>query len=237
MYIYGKNVVRQTLESDKKIVKAYLLDKFNDRDILKLLKEKRIKINYTNNFDLDKKTDKGLHQGIALLIDDVRTYSYEEIIPNIDKEYKTVVILDHIEDPHNFGAIIRSSYALGVDAIIIPNDRNSNITATVVKTSAGAINNIPIIRVPNLTSTITKLKKDGFWLVGTDMNGDNYSKIDYKCSIGLVIGNEGKGMSNVITKQCDYIATIPMVGKIDSLNASVSCGILLAEILRSRYDE
>ena len=237
MYIYGKNVARQTLESGNKIVKAYLSEKFSDRQIIDLLKQNKVKINYCKNFELDKKSENGLHQGIVLLVDDVKTYSYEEIIPFINKEYKTVVMLDHLEDPHNFGAIIRTSYALGVDAIIIPNDRSININPTVVKTSAGAINNIPIIRVANLGSTITKLKKDDFWIVGTNMGGDDYTKIDYKRSICLVIGNEGKGMSNVITRQCDYIATIKMFGDINSLNASVSCGIILSEIVRSRFNE
>lgn len=236
MYIYGKNVVKESLNNNKKINKAFISKSFNDKEIINKLKELKIRINYTNNFDLDKKSDNGLHQGIVLQIDDIKTYNYDEIIPNINKEYKTIVMLDHLEDPHNFGAIIRTSYALGVDAIIIPNDRSVNITSTVVKTSAGSINSIPIIRVPNLSSTLTKLKKDGFWIVGTNMNGTNYTKIDYKTSICLIIGNEGKGMSNIITKECDYIATIPMSNNFNSLNASVSCGIVLSEIMRKRND-
>lgn len=237
MYIYGKNVARQILDSDTKIVKVYLSKNFNDDKILNLLKQKKIKTNYCNNFELDKKSDNGLHQGIVLLVDDVKTYTYDEIIPNLNKEYKTIVMLDHLEDPHNFGAIVRTSYALGVDAIIIPNDRSINISPTVVKTSAGAINNIPVIRVANLNSTVTKLKKDDFWIVGTNMNGSNYTKIDYKRSICLIIGNEGRGMSRVLTNSCDYLATIKMYGDINSLNASVSCGIILSEIVRSRANE
>lgn len=237
MYIYGKNVVKEKLKSNDDIVKAFISKNFNDKEILALLKTRKIKTNFCNNIELDKKTDKGLHQGIVLLVDDVKTYTYDEIIPNLNKQYKTVIMLDHLEDPHNFGAIIRTSYALGADAIIIPNDRSINITPIVVKTSAGAIENIPIIRVANLGSTITKLKKDDFWIVGTNMNGENYTKLDYKRSICLVIGNEGKGMSKVIANACDYIAKINMIGKIDSLNASVSCGIILSEIVRSRYNE
>lgn len=237
MYIYGKNVARETLNSENKIIKAYLSEKFSDKELINLLKLKKVKINYCKNYELDKKSDNGLHQGIVLSVDDVKTYNYDEIINNINKEYKTIVMLDHLEDPHNFGAIIRTSYALGVDGIIIPNDRSININPTVVKTSAGAINNIPIIRVPNLNSTITKLKKDGFWIVGTNMGGSDYTKIDYKRSICLIIGNEGKGMSQILTKNCDYIATIKMTGNINSLNASVSCGIILSEIVRSRNYE
>ncbi len=237
MYVYGKNVVREFLDKDDKVIKAFVSKKFSDKDIINKLKSKNVKINYSNNFELDKKTDNALHQGIVLLVDDIKTYTYDEIIPNINKEYKTVVMLDHLQDPHNFGAIIRTSYALGVDAIIIPNDRSINISSVVVKTSAGAIKNIPIIRVPSLISTVNKLKKDDFWIVGTSMNKDDYTKIDYKRSICLIIGNEGKGMSTSLLKECDYVASINMVGKIDSLNASVSCGIILAKILEARSYE
>ena len=237
MYVYGKNVVREFLDKDDKVIKAFVIKKFSDKDIINKLKSKNVKINYSNNFELDKKTDNALHQGIVLLVDDIKTYTYDEIIPNINKEYKTVVMLDHLQDPHNFGAIIRTSYALGVDAIIIPNDRSINISSVVVKTSAGAIKNIPIIRVPSLISTVNKLKKDDFWIVGTSMNKDDYTKIDYKRSICLIIGNEGKGMSTSLLKECDYVASINMIGKIDSLNASVSCGIILAKILEARSYE
>ena len=145
-----------------------------------------------------------------------------------------MVILDHLEDPHNLGAIIRSSEAFGVDAIILPNDRSVGITSTVVKTSVGTIEKVKIINVPNINNTIRKLKDLGYWIVGTDMEGTNYTEIDYKTKIGLVIGNEGKGMSKVTRENCDYIAKIPMKGTVNSLNASVACGIFLSEINRSR---
>ena len=237
MYIYGKNVVRKFLENDDKIVKAFVSKNFNDKDIISKLKNKKVRINWCSNYELDSKVDKALHQGIVLLVDEIKTYSYDEIISSIDKKYKTVVMIDHLEDPHNFGAIIRSSYALGVDAIIIPNDRSVSITSVVVKSSVGAISNIPIIRVSNLCDTIRKLKNDDFWIVGADMNGEDYCKIDYKRSICLIIGNEGKGISKVVKNECDYIASISMIGNIDSLNASVSCGIILAKILEIRNNE
>ena len=145
-----------------------------------------------------------------------------------------MVILDHIEDPHNFGAIVRTSEALGVDAIIIPNDRSVQITGTVVKTSVGTIERVKIINVVNLNNTIKKLKDCGYWVVGTDMNGTCYTDIDYKTKIALVIGNEGKGISRLVSKNCDYLAKIPMSGTVNSLNASVACGIFLSEIVRSR---
>jgi len=233
MYIYGKNVAKEKLSSGDKINKVFLSDKFKDYEIIKLLKDKKIKINYVPISYLDRKVD-GLHQGIVLEIDEVPTYSLDEVVNNINKEYPTLVMLDHLEDPHNFGAIIRTCEALGVDGIIIPNDRSVTINGTVVKTSVGAISNIKIIRVANLTACINKLKGIGYWIVGTDMNGEDYTKIDYKMPVCLVIGNEGKGMSKIVTDNCDYIASISMEGKVNSLNASVSLAIVLSEIVNSR---
>ena len=149
-------------------------------------------------------------------------------------EHPIVVVLDHLEDPHNFGAIIRTCEAMGVKGIVIPNDRNVGITGTVVKTSAGAIQHTKIIRTPNLATAIDKLKKHGYWVVGTDMDGTDYITLDYNMPIVLVIGNEGSGISNIVKKSCDYIAKIPMYGKINSLNASVSCGMFLSEIINAR---
>ena len=231
MYIYGKNVAIEKINSNEKINKIYLSDKFNDKEIFKLIKEKKIKYSVVSNKVLDGKVD-GLHQGIVIEVDDVRTQEFG-YIRNIKKNNPIIVMLDHIEDPHNFGAIIRTSEALGVDAIIIPNDRNVPVNATVVKTSAGAIYNMPIVRVANLGATINKLKDLGYWIIGTDMNGEDYTKIDYNMPICLIIGNEGHGMSRVVHDSCDYIAMIPMIGKINSLNASVSCGIVLSRIVSS----
>ena len=236
MYIYGKNVVREKLNTNDKINKAIISTKFKDQDLINIIKSKNIKINFVDSRVLDSKID-GLHQGIILEIDDIKTYTLEEILPTINKKYKTLVMLDHLEDPHNFGAIIRTSEALGIDGIIIPNDRSVKVNSTVVKTSVGAIEHIPIIKVPNLTSTIKKLKDNDFWIIGTDMQGQDYTKIDYNMNICLIIGNEGKGMSSIITNNCDFIASIPMKGQINSLNASVSCGIILSEIVSKRkYD-
>ena len=236
MYIYGKNVVKEKLTTNAKINKALISKKFKDKDIIELIKNKNIKINFVDPIVLDNKV-KGLHQGIILEIDDIKTYSLEEILPTINKKYKTIVMLDHLEDPHNFGAIIRTSEALGIDAIIIPNDRSVKVNSTVVKTSAGAIEHIPIIKVPNLSWAIKKLKENNYWIIGTDMLGQDYNKQDYNMDICLVIGNEGKGMSKIITNNCDFVVGIPMKGKINSLNASVSCGIILSEITSKRnYD-
>lgn len=234
MYIYGKNVAKERINSNEPITKAYISKKFKDQDLINKLKSKKVKINFLDPIALDQKVD-GLHQGIILEIDDAKTISLEEFFSLIkNKQNPLVVMLDHLEDPHNFGAIIRTCEALGIDGIIIPNDRSVGINATVVKTSAGAIDHIHIIRVPNLANTIEKLKKHNFWIVGTDMEGTNYTKLDYNSPICLVIGNEGHGMSKIVKDNCDFIATIPMKGKINSLNASVSCGILLSHIVETR---
>ena len=233
MKVYGKNVAIETLKDNKKIYKIYLSNKFKDEEILSLIDKRKINTKILDNKELDRMC-KGLHQGIILEVEDIKVYSFDEVILGITKEYPLVVILDHLEDPHNLGAIIRSSEAFGVDAIILPNDRSVGITSTVVKTSVGTIEKVKIINVPNINNTIRKLKDLGYWIVGTDMEGTNYTEIDYKTKIGLVIGNEGKGMSKVTRENCDYIAKIPMKGTVNSLNASVACGIFLSEINRSR---
>lgn len=229
MLIYGKNVAKEKINSQEKINKIYLADKFNDQEIFDLIKKNHLKYTIVPNKVLDNKVD-GLHQGIVIEVDDVETFDFN-YITKINKKNPLIVMLDHLEDPHNFGAIIRTCEALGVDAIIIPNDRSVVVNGTVVKTSAGAIYNMPIVKVSNLTATITKLKDMGYWIVGTDMSGEDYTKIDYNSPICLIIGNEGHGMSKIVKDNCDYIATIPMIGKINSLNASVSAGIILARIV------
>ena len=201
MFIYGKNVEIKKINSKEKIKKIYLSDKFHDDEIFRLIKLNKLKYTIVNSKYLDSKVD-GLHQGIVIEVDDVETYDIS-YIQNIKKERPVIVMLDHLEDPHNFGAIIRTCEALGVDAIVIPNDRSVPINATTVKTSAGAIYNIPIVRVSNLMATIDKLKKWGYWIVGTDMHGDNYASLSYSMPICLVIGNEGKGISKVIKDNCD----------------------------------
>ena len=233
MYIYGKNVAREKLHNKSKINKIYLSEKFSDKEILDLIRKNNIKVSFVKSYELDKKVD-GLHQGIVMEIDDVKTYSYDEIIPNIKKDNPVIVMLDHLEDPHNFGAIIRTSEALGIDAIIIPNDRSVKVNATVIKTSVGAIEYIPIIKVVNLNDTIKKLKKDGYWIMATDMDGEDYNKVEYNMPICVIIGNEGKGISRMVRENSDMVLSIPMKGKINSLNASVSCAIILANIMRSR---
>lgn len=234
MYIYGKNVCVERIKSNDKIVRAYISKKFRANDIVDELFKRKIRVDFVDDKVLDSKAC-GKHQGIVLEVDDIKTYTIDEFLESINsKNRPLVVMLDHLEDPHNFGAIIRTCEALGIDGIIIPSDRSVKINSTVVKTSAGAIQYTKIVRVANLQATIKKLKDNNFWVVGTDMVGDDYTKLDYNIPICLVIGNEGFGISNVVRNNCDFIATIPMKGKINSLNASVSCGIILSHIVSSR---
>lgn len=228
MYIYGKNVAKEYLTNKEKIKKIYLANNFNDADILDRIKN--MKVNYLDKFELDKIV-KGNHQGIVLEVED---FKYEDI--SCFDDAKLVVILDHIEDPHNFGAIIRTCEAAGVDGIIIPKDRACEVNSTVIKVSTGAIKNIKICEVVNLNRSIQYLKDHGYWIVGTDMNGTDYKKIDYSGKTGIVIGNEGKGMSSLVKNNCDFIASIPMNGKVNSLNASVAAGIIIFEAIRGNNE-
>ncbi len=230
MIVYGKNVALELLQRNTKIKKVFLQDNFCDEKIISLIEKLKIPVSVCSKRKMDDLSE-GVHQGIIL---DIRDYQYKDLDSLLLKNPDFIVILDHLEDPHNLGAIIRTCEAAGVNMIIIPKDRQAQVNATVMKTSAGAISNMNIVRVPNLVSIISKLKKEGFWIVGTDMQGSRYDEIDYNCKVALIIGNEGKGMSDLVSKSCDFIATIPMVGKINSLNASVSAGILIYEVVRNR---
>lgn len=230
MYIYGKNVVEEAILKKEKITKAIIYEKFNDKNLISALQKLNIPIRYAPKFELDKLVN-GMHQGIIVSVPD---YEYASIDDFIHEDNALVVILDHLEDPHNLGAIIRTCEAAGVSGIIIPKDRSVLVNATVIKVSTGAISNMKIARVTNIVKTIEEMKKDGFWIVGSDMNGTSYDEIDYRGKTAIVIGNEGSGMSRLVRESCDFIASIPMIGTTNSLNASVATGILIYEALRKR---
>lgn len=230
MFVFGKNVAEEVLNSDKKIDKIFIQDNFKDEIILKLINKRRVEVKKLNKFEMDKKVS-GLHQGIILSIEDFKYSNIEDVL---ELENPLLVILDHIEDPHNFGAIIRTCEAAGVDGIIIPNDRSVEVNGTVVKTSVGTTEKMRIIRVTNIVKTMDMLKKNGFWIVGTDMSGQDYSTIDYKGKTAIVCGNEGKGMSRLVEENCDFIASIPMYGTVNSLNASVATAVIVFEAVKSR---
>jgi len=208
------------------------MEQFNDDRIIKMLRGQKINTLFLSKRDMDNKVN-GLHQGIILEIDD---YGYCQLNDLLDNENALLVILDHIEDPHNFGAIVRTCEAAGVDGIIIPNDRSVEVNGTVVKTSAGTTEKVKIAKVTNIVNTIKELKKAGFWIFGTDMNGTDYDKLDYRGKTVIVCGNEGAGMSRLVAENCDFIASIPMQGTVNSLNASVATGIILFEAMKSRKE-
>ena len=230
MIVYGKNVSKEILKSNYNINKIYLSKEFNDKEILDLLKNNRNIICLSKD-EIDNKVN-AQSQGIVLDIEDYKLLDFDKI--KNDSEANFIVILDHIEDPHNFGAVIRTCECADVDYIIIPNKRSVSINSTVMKTSSGALVNSNICEVSNIRTTIEALKKEGFWIVGADMEGTLYTDIDYSGKVALVIGNEGEGLTNIVKSSCDYIASVPMKGKINSLNASVACGIIIYEILKSR---
>lgn len=227
MYVYGKNVAKEMLNKKEKINKAFLYTKFNDNEILSSLKKQNIKIKYLTRDELNK-IESGNHQGIILEVDDYKYSSLDDLNDDI------IVMLDHLEDPHNFGAIIRTCEAAGVKNIIIPKDRSVKVTASVIKVSVGAIENVKIALVNNLVNTIKELKQKGYWIIGTDMQGTDYRDIDYSGKIILVIGNEGKGLSRLTEENCDFIASIPMRGKVNSLNASVAAALIIYEAIRGK---
>lgn len=219
MKVYGKNVFNEL--NIKKIRKVYLSNNFSDKKIIKKIRENKIKFVNVEQKVLDNMFKH--NQGIVVEIDD---YEYKKI-EEIDFEEEMIIILDHLEDPHNFGAIIRTCEAKGIKTIIIPRDRGVIVTETVMKTSSGALNNVNIVMVTNLVKALDKLKNKGYFIYGAEANGKNYKNIDYADKIGLVIGSEGRGLSRLVKENCDEIISIPMKGKINSLNASVAAAILI----------
>ena len=230
MIVFGKNVARDLLlNNNKKVEKIILQEGFSDNEILSLIEKRNINVITKQKRDIDRLIS-GVHQGILLYIPD---YQYSSIETSYNDD--VVVILDHLEDPHNLGAIIRTCEAAGIRSIILPKDRQVQINATVMKTSVGTLDNMNMISVTNLVNVINKLKDNGFWIVGTALeNSVDFKTIDYSGKIALVIGNEGSGISNIVANNCDFLAKIPMYGKTNSLNASVAAGIIIYEIIRNR---
>lgn len=237
--IEGRNAVIEAYRSGKTIDKLYVLDGCKDGPVMTILREAKKAgtiVNYVPKEKLDYLSQNGHHQGVVA---SAAAYEYAEVDDILDAARKKdeppfVFILDGIEDPHNLGAIIRTANLAGAHGVIIPKHRAVGLTATVAKTSAGALNYTPVAKVTNIGSTIDELKKQGLWFVCADMGGDLMYGLDLKGPIGLVIGNEGGGVSRLVREKCDMTAAIPMNGNIDSLNASVAAGVLAYEIVRQR---
>ena len=225
MKVFGRNVFNELKTNPKSIKKVYLSKGFNDKEIIDYIKQNGISYTTTDNKSMDKMVD-GKHQGIIIITND---YEYKDYKTMFNE--KLVVMLDHLEDPHNLGAIIRTCEAAGIKSIIIAKDRGVSVNSTVMKTSAGALEHVDIAMVNNLNKVIEDFKKNGFFVYGADMNGHNYKDIDFSDKVLLIIGNEGKGMSRLVRESCDEIVSIPQYGKINSLNASVSTAIIIYGII------
>lgn len=238
-YIEGRNAVLEAYRSGKTIDKLYVLDGCQDGPVKSITREARKHdsiINYVTKERLDQLSETGKHQGVIAVS---AAYEYAEIddifeLAESKGEAPFVIILDGIEDPHNLGAIIRTANLAGAHGVIIPKRRAVGLTPTVAKTSAGAINYTPVAKVTNITNTIKELKDRGMWFVCADMGGTTMYDLNLTGPIGLVVGNEGEGVSKLVRENCDMIASIPMKGDIDSLNASVATGVLAYEIVRQR---
>ena len=233
----GRNAVIEAYRAGKTIDKLFVLEHCKEGSMNTVLREAKkhdTVINYVKKERLDQMSETGKHHGV---IGYLAAYEYATVDEILDKarekgESPFVILLDDIEDPHNLGAIIRTANLAGAHGVIIPKHRASGLTATVAKTSAGALNYTPVAKVTNIS--IEELKKEGMWFVCADMGGTTMYDLDLKGSIGLVIGNEGKGVSRLVKEKCDFVASIPMFGDIDSLNASVATGVLAYEIVRQR---
>ena len=237
--IEGRNAVLEAFRSGKTIDKLYVLDGCQDGPVKSITREARKHdtiINYVSKERLDQLSDTGKHQGVVA-VSAAYTYAEVEDILEAAKEKGEppfIILLDGIEDPHNLGAIIRTANQVGAHGVIIPKRRAVGLTPTVARTSAGALNYTPVAKVTNLSNTMKELKEQGMWFVCADMDGTVMYDMDLTGPIGLVIGNEGDGVSTLVKKNCDMVASIPMKGDIDSLNASVATGVLAYEILRQR---
>ena len=238
--IEGRNAVTEALRAGKSIDKVFLLEGAGEHGLDTIRKELKkhpeTKLIYVKKERLDSMSETGKHQGVIAAAAAYDYASVEDILKAAEDrgEPPFIIILDGIEDPHNLGAILRTANLCGAHGVIIRQDRAVGLTATVAKASAGAVNYTPVAKVTNISRTMEKLKKEGLWFVCADMSGEPMYRLDLKGPIGLVIGNEGSGVSELVRKTCDMTASIPMKGDIDSLNASVACGVLCYEILRQR---
>lgn len=237
--IEGRNAVIEAFRAGKTVDKLFVLEHCKEGSMNTVLREAKKHdtiINYVKKERLDQMSETGKHQGVIAYIAAFEYATVDDILKKAEDkgEPPFVVILDDIEDPHNLGAIIRTANLAGAHGVIIPKHRAAGLTATAVKASAGAVSYTPVAKVTNISKTIEELKDKGLWFVCADMGGTTMYNLDLKGPIGLVVGNEGKGVSRLVKEKCDFIASVPMFGDIDSLNASVATGVLAYEIVRQR---
>lgn len=225
MKVYGKNVLNEVLSNPKKVKKLYMTSNMKDERIMKSIRENKIQFESVSKEAMDRMV-KGNHQGIMAIIDD---YTYTDYKTMYDDSL--VVVLDHLEDPHNFGAIIRTCEAAGVRSIIIPKDRSVDINETVMKTSTGALEYVKVARVNNLVKVMNDFKDNGFFVYGAEADGVSSKTCDYSDKVLLIVGSEGNGLSRLVRENCDEIVSLPMKGHVNSLNASVAAAILIYDIV------
>lgn len=233
--VFGKNAVKAAIESRQAKV-VYVPSRHSQGDLVALAKARSIPVKIVRNDELDRIASTPNHQGYVASIDNIPLYSVNELIQDCKgKQYPTILLLDGIEDPQNFGAILRSADAFGVDGVIVKKHGEVPLNGTVAKVSTGAVHYVKVAAVPNLSQAILKLQENGFWIVSSaDQGASSYLDVDYRCPIGLVVGNEGKGISRLVLEHSDFVVKIPMHGHVNCLNASVATGVLLANIVSSR---
>ena len=237
--IEGRNAVLEAFRSGRCVDKLFILDGCQDGPVRTIAREARKKdtiINYVSKERLDQLSETRAHQGVIAQVSAYEYSTVEEILARAEEkgEPPFLVLLDNVEDPHNLGAIIRTANLAGAHGVIIPKRRSVGLTSTVAKTSAGALHYTPVAKVTNLVRTIEELKEKGIWFVCADMGGESMYRLNLTGPIGMIVGNEGEGVSRLVREACDFTASIPMKGDIDSLNASVAAGVLAYEIVRQR---
>ena len=237
-YIVGRNAVKEALKAGRSIQRILVSDdkiKTGLSDIVGLAKSKGVEVRPTPVKQMNRYETDVPHQGVIAFVNAVEFKDLGEVLQESNHENPLLILTDGVEDPHNMGAIIRTAECVGATAVLIPKRHNAPINATVAKTSAGAVEQIPLVQVGNVTQTIKQLKKQGFWVLGAHMEGDRtLYEADLTIPTVLVIGNEGKGISRVVKEACDFLVTIPMYGNLNSLNASVAAAILMYEAVRQR---
>lgn len=238
-YLIGRNAVSEALKTDRAIDSVFVSSGICRGSIVRLIaqiRDRNIVIKKVDKAKLDLISNGMNHQGIIALAGAKKSASVEEILAISEQrgEPPFIIIADEIEDPHNLGAIIRTAECTGAHGVIIPKRRSAGLTESVSKSSAGALEYVPVAKVSNISATLDKLKKAGVWIYCADMDGENWCSCDFCSSAAIVIGSEGRGVSNLVRKKCDFVVSLPMIGKINSLNASVAAGVLMYEVRRQR---
>lgn len=237
MKIEGRNSVYELLKTDKEIDKVLVQKDLKDdasKRLINIIRSKNVKIQLVDKYVIDKESESKRSQGFVAFVSEYEYFDLEDIIDACKDKDGFIIILNEILDPHNLGSIIRVCECAGVDGLIICKDRSASVNDTVMRISAGAVNHVKVARVTNINTTIDKLKDNGFWIYGAEVGGESIYKSNLKGKIALVIGGEDSGIKRLTKEKCDNIVSIPMFGKVNSLNASVACGIAVYEAIRQR---